>query len=136
MNRNLFNVERCSSADIIKATANRIKLTDQQKFGDLEYSPVIATRRKQFTSNLPPPPPHFSDSSRFDVMDVNNEAQGLRQGPHGANLFIYHLPHELTDEDLHTLFLPYGKVLSAKVYVDKFTGESKVSEKVLSYVSS
>lgn len=55
------------------------------------------------------------------------DASGLKplEGPAGANLFIYHLPHDLTDADLATAFNPFGNVLSAKVYVDKNTGESK-----------
>lgn len=48
-----------------------------------------------------------------------------REGPAGANLFIYHLPHDLTDADLATAFNPFGNVISAKVYVDMLTGESK-----------
>lgn len=48
-----------------------------------------------------------------------------REGPAGANLFVYHLPHDLTDADLATAFNPFGNVISAKVYVDRFTGESK-----------
>jgi len=40
-------------------------------------------------------------------------------------LFIYHLPHDLTDADLATAFDPFGNVLSAKVYVDRYTGDSK-----------
>lgn len=47
------------------------------------------------------------------------------EGPPGANLFIYHLPRDLTDADLATLFAPFGNVVSAKVYVDKKTSESK-----------
>lgn len=46
-------------------------------------------------------------------------------GPSGANLFIYHLPRDLTDADLSTLFASFGNVVSAKVYVDKRTADSK-----------
>lgn len=49
----------------------------------------------------------------------------LRKGPPGANLFIYHLPNDLTDADLATAFAPFGHVISAKVFLDKRTGESK-----------
>jgi hypothetical protein len=46
-------------------------------------------------------------------------------GPSGANLFVYHLPRDLTDADLATLFAPFGNVLSVKVFVDKRTSDSK-----------
>jgi len=48
-----------------------------------------------------------------------------RKGPEGANLFICHLPDELTDSYLTRLFQPFGKVLSAKVYKDSNTGLSR-----------
>ncbi len=35
------------------------------------------------------------------------------------------MPRDLTDADLATLFAPFGDVISAKVYVDKKTAESK-----------
>lgn len=47
------------------------------------------------------------------------------EGPSGANLFIYHLPRDLTDQDLATLFAGFGNIISAKVFVDKKTAESK-----------
>ena len=47
------------------------------------------------------------------------------EGPSGANLFIYHLPRDITDHDLATLFAAFGHVISAKVFIDKKTSESK-----------
>jgi CUG-BP- and ETR3-like factor len=47
------------------------------------------------------------------------------EGPVGANLFIYHLPRDLTDADLATLFSNFGEVMSAKVFLDKKSQESK-----------
>ena len=67
----------------------------------------------------PAPNPYYPRPERASTMPRP------REGPAGANLFVYHLPHDLTDADLATAFNPFGNVVSAKVYVDKYTGESK-----------
>ena len=57
---------------------------------------------------------------------IANEAiGGTRSGPPGANLFVYHLPKRFGDKDLFHLFSQSGKIVSAKVYIDKMTQESK-----------
>lgn len=67
-------------------------------------------------------PPPYAFQNRQDLSGLVTRP---REGPAGANLFVYHLPHDLTDADLATAFNPFGNVISAKVYVDKYTGESK-----------
>jgi CUG-BP- and ETR3-like factor len=78
-------------------------------------------------------PPPYAFQNRQDLPGHNPRP---REGPAGANLFVYHLPHDLTDADLATAFNPFGSVISAKVYVDKYTGESKGFGKKLYFFES
>ena len=94
------------------------------------YPPQYATPIPQYAYALPATHhAHIEPSNRpttsASSLSVPANNPRPREGPAGANLFCYHLPHDLTDADLATAFNPFGNVISAKVYVDKFTGESK-----------
>ncbi|XP_054878442.1 CUGBP Elav-like family member 1 isoform X3 [Poeciliopsis prolifica] len=68
--------------------------------------------------------PNFYNQSLLSQQNVS-AAGSQKEGPEGANLFIYHLPHEFGDQDLLQMFLPFGNVISAKIFIDKQTNLSK-----------
>lgn len=41
------------------------------------------------------------------------------------NIYVSNLSFNVNDEDLKGFFTPYGEVTSAKVIMDKFTGQSR-----------
>jgi RNA recognition motif-containing protein len=43
----------------------------------------------------------------------------------GANLFVFHLPSDVSDTQLYALFSQFGAIESIKVITDSETGESK-----------
>jgi len=47
------------------------------------------------------------------------------KGPRGCNLFVFHLPNEITNWDLYLLFRRFGTLLSVHTMINKTTGLSK-----------
>lgn len=43
----------------------------------------------------------------------------------GCNLFVFHIPNEMTNVDLFNQFSPFGNVISARIMVDNDTGRSR-----------
>uniref|UniRef100_A0A9J8AHK2 Cugbp, Elav-like family member 1 n=1 Tax=Cyprinus carpio carpio TaxID=630221 RepID=A0A9J8AHK2_CYPCA len=68
--------------------------------------------------------PNLYSQSLLSQQNVS-AAGSQKEGPEGANLFIYHLPQEFGDQDLLQMFMPFGNVISAKVFIDKQTNLSK-----------
>ncbi|XP_035484430.1 CUGBP Elav-like family member 1 isoform X4 [Scophthalmus maximus] len=106
------------SGGLSNGSGNTMEALSQAYSGIQQYAAAAAIPSLYNQSLLP----QQSVSAAGSQKEASNSHS---TGPEGANLFIYHLPQEFGDQDLLQMFMPFGNVISAKVFIDKQTNLSK-----------
>ena len=88
----------------------------------------------------PPSPTNISSRNPLECdakpgPPINNLGHGVASnasgdsipptGPPGANLFVFHIPNGITNDDILRLFAPYGDIISLRIQTDQSSGKSR-----------
>ena len=67
------------------------------------------------------PPRSFAKNPGRPI--VNNSDN--RENPEGVTLFVFYIPNDMTNHDLHELFKPHGNILSVSIKTEEDTGRGR-----------
>lgn len=78
--------------------------------------------------------PAFESSSNRTIVETDtymrmwffqvSYARPSSEAIKGANLYVSGLPKNMTQQDLESLFSPYGRIITSRILCDNITGKS------------
>lgn len=89
------------------------------------HPPATATISPNTTNSSNTSTPTTPTSSNTHHHHHHANAAVLPPNNQDANLFVFHLPPDMSDNHLYQLFAQFGPIESVKVILDKVSGESK-----------
>jgi len=72
-----------------------------------------------------PFPQHYGYAPQVTGPGPPIQSTETGQGPPGCNLFVFHIPNDMTNQDLFNYFATFGNVISARIMVEKESGRSR-----------